>query len=122
MNDRTNVTVELLRRESELTRAELAGTVTELRGRVGDTASEIQTMASPSHIKAEIKSFIREERQSLTQSLERKIRDNPLQAAAVGAALAYPALLLRAIPAPTHWPAATPCGALDSSQTVCRPH
>jgi ElaB/YqjD/DUF883 family membrane-anchored ribosome-binding protein len=58
-------------------------------------------MVSPSHIKAEIKSFIREERQSLTQSLERKIRDNPLQAAAVGAALAYPALgLLRAIPAP----------------------
>jgi ElaB/YqjD/DUF883 family membrane-anchored ribosome-binding protein len=101
MNDRTNATVEMLRRESERTRAELAGTVTELRGRVGDTASEIQTMASPSHIKAEIKSFIREERQSLMQSLERKVRDNPLQAAAIGAALAYPALgLLRAIPAP----------------------
>jgi ElaB/YqjD/DUF883 family membrane-anchored ribosome-binding protein len=99
MNDRQNVG--MLRRESERSRAELAGTVTELRARVGDTASEIQTMVSPSNIKAEIKSFIREERQSLTRSLERKIRDNPLQAAAIGAALAYPALgLLRAMPAP----------------------
>jgi len=96
-----NENVSQLRRESERTRAELAGTVTELRERVSGTASEIQTMVSPSHIKSEIKSFIREERQSLTQSLERKIRENPLQAAAIGAAVAYPALgLLRAIPAP----------------------
>lgn len=101
MNTQHDATVDVLRRESERTRAELAGTVTELRERVSDTASEIQTMVSPSHIKQEIKSFIREERKSLKQSLERKIRDNPLQAAAVGAALAYPALgLLRAIPTP----------------------
>jgi ElaB/YqjD/DUF883 family membrane-anchored ribosome-binding protein len=100
MNERQN-SVEELRRRSETARAELAGTVGELRDRMGDTASEIKTLVSPSHIKHEIKSYIREERESLRQSLERRIRENPLQAAAVGAAIAYPAWgLLRAIPTP----------------------
>ena len=93
--------VEELRRRSEAARTELTGTVGELREKVSDTASEIKTLVSPSHIKAEIKTYIREERESLRQSLERKIRENPLQAAALGAAVAYPAWgLLRAIPAP----------------------
>jgi ElaB/YqjD/DUF883 family membrane-anchored ribosome-binding protein len=95
--------VDALRKESERTRAALAGTVTELRERVSDSASEIRTMISPAHIKHEIRSFVREERDSLRQSLERKIKDNPLQAAAIGAALAYPAMgLLRAIPVPLY--------------------
>jgi ElaB/YqjD/DUF883 family membrane-anchored ribosome-binding protein len=93
--------VDTLRRESERTRAELAQTVSELRGRVSDTASEIKTMASPAYIKQEIRTFVREERESLRQSIERKVRENPLQAAAVAAAIGYPALgLLRAIPMP----------------------
>ena len=93
--------VEELRRRSEATRAALAVTVGELREKVEGTASELKTVMSPSHIKREIKTYIREERESLLQSMERKARENPLQAAAVGAAIAYPAWgLLRAIPAP----------------------
>ncbi len=101
MDNRQESSVAALRRESERSRAELASTVNELRGRVSETASEIKTMVSPSYIKEEIRTFVREERESLRHSLERKIRDNPLQAAAVAAAIGYPALgLLRAIPMP----------------------
>ena len=101
MDNNQDASVEALRSKSERTRAALAGTVNELRERVSDTAAELKTMASPSYIKEEIRSFVRQERESIMQSLERKVRDNPLQAAAVGAALAYPALgLLRAIPGP----------------------
>ena len=101
MQQSENYSVEELRRRSDEVRAELASTVGELREKVSDTASEIKTLVSPSHIKEEIKTYIREERESLRQSLERKIRENPLQAAALGAAVAYPAWgLLRAIPAP----------------------
>ena len=97
MDTRQDCTVEELRQRSEANRAQLASTVEELREKVSDTASEVKTLVSPSHIKEEIKTYIREE----SDSLVRKARENPLQAAAVGAAIAYPAWsLLRAIPAP----------------------
>ena len=101
MHKEQDPSVEELRRRSEATRAALAATVGELRDKVEDTASELKTAMSPSHIKQEIKTYIRDERESLLQSLQQKARENPLQAAAVGAAIAYPAWgLLRAIPAP----------------------
>jgi len=90
-----------LRQASEENRAKLASTVNELRGRMGETASELKTMVSPAHIKQEIRNYVPQERESLIQAVRRKVRDNPLQAAAVGAAIAYPALgLLRSIPMP----------------------
>jgi len=93
--------VEELRAESERTREALATTVGALRDRVGDTASELKTMVSPAHIKQEIKEYVRQERESLIETVQRNARENPLQAAAVGAAVAYPALmLLRALPKP----------------------
>ena len=93
--------VDELRRESERTRAQLTDTVEHLRDKVGETASEIQTMVSPAHIKQEIRTYVREEREHLTETVQRKIRENPLQAAAIGAAIAYPAWgLLRSIPMP----------------------
>ena len=93
--------VEELREESQRNREALAATVGELREKVGDTATEIKTKVSPSHIKKEIKSYIREERESLLKAVQRRAQENPLQVAAVGAALAFPALsLLRAIPVP----------------------
>ena len=101
MNTRQDYSVDQLRRQSEATRAELAGTVSELRDAVSDTASELKTLVSPSHIKQEIKSYVLESGESLLQSFERKAIDNPLQAAAIGAAIAYPAWsLMRAIPTP----------------------
>jgi ElaB/YqjD/DUF883 family membrane-anchored ribosome-binding protein len=93
--------VEALRQESERTRDELATTVGALRERVGDTATELKTMVSPAHIKQEIKDYVRQERESLIDTMQRKARDNPLQVAAIGAAVAYPAWsLLRAVPTP----------------------
>lgn len=93
--------VEELRRASERSREALATTASELRNRVGDSATELKTIISPAHIKRKFKDSVREERDSLVKSLQRKAKENPLQLAAVGAAAAYPAwALLRAIPAP----------------------
>jgi ElaB/YqjD/DUF883 family membrane-anchored ribosome-binding protein len=93
--------VEQLREESERSREALAATVGELRDKVGDAATDLKTRISPAHIKQEMKNYVRDERDSLVRSVQRNVRDNPLQMAAVGAALAYPAWgLLRAIPTP----------------------
>ncbi len=88
-------------RESERSRDALASTVSELRNTVGNTAAEIKTLISPTHIKKEIRNYVREEREGVVQSIQRRAQDNPLQMAAVGAAVAYPVWsLLRAIPTP----------------------
>lgn len=93
--------VEELREESERSREELAATAGQLRDRVGDAATELKTLLTPAHIKRKFKDSIREERDSFVKSLQRKAKDNPLQLAAVGAAVAYPAwALVRAIPTP----------------------
>jgi ElaB/YqjD/DUF883 family membrane-anchored ribosome-binding protein len=93
--------VDELRRESDRTREALASTVTELRERVGDTATELKTIVSPTHIKEEIRDYVRRERESLADAVQRKAKENPLQMAAIVAAVAYPALgLLRALPTP----------------------
>ncbi len=101
MRSTNEPSVSELRRESERTRAELTRTVGDLREKVGDTASEIKARVSPENIKQEIRGYVRESRESIMDSLQDKVRENPLQAVAVGAAVAYPLLgLLRAIPAP----------------------
>ena len=93
--------IDELREESERTREALASTVVELRETVGDTASELKTLVSPAHIKQEFNEYVRERRESLVKTVQRQARENPLQLAAVGAAIAYPASrLLRAIPTP----------------------
>jgi ElaB/YqjD/DUF883 family membrane-anchored ribosome-binding protein len=93
--------IEDLREESERARQDFTNTVEELRDKVGGTATELKTLVSPAHIKKEIKNYVREERESIVRSVQRRAKENPLQAAAVGATLAYPALgLLRAIPTP----------------------
>ncbi|MGI8527682.1 MAG: hypothetical protein ACR2K5_16220 [Pseudolabrys sp.] len=101
MNSRHEPSVDALRQNSERTRAALTVTVEKLRDKVGDTSAELKTAFSPAHIKNEIRTYVRDERDNIVQSLKRRAQNNPLQAAAVGAALAYPAWgLLRAVPAP----------------------
>ena len=93
--------VDDLRREAERTRAGLTGTVEELRTRVSDTASDLRERVSPAAIKAEVKEYVRDSKEQLFHTLERKARENPLQAVAIGAGLAYPIFnILRALPAP----------------------
>jgi ElaB/YqjD/DUF883 family membrane-anchored ribosome-binding protein len=97
----TQPSVRALRAEAETNRARLTGTVDELRTQVADTATDLKERLSPSAIKAEVTDYVRGSRDQLWHSIEQKARDNPLQAVAVGAALAFPAFkLLRAMPAP----------------------
>jgi ElaB/YqjD/DUF883 family membrane-anchored ribosome-binding protein len=101
MSATSQKSVNELRRESDRTREALASTVTELRDRVGDTATELKTIASPAHIKQEIRDYVRREQESLVDAVQRKAKENPLQMAAIAAAISYPALgLLRALPKP----------------------
>ena len=101
MSFHTEPSVSALRAEAEVNRARLTGTVEHLRTQVTDTATDIKERLSPEAIKTEVTQYVRDPRDQLWNSLERKARDNPLQAVAVGAALAYPALkLMRAMPAP----------------------
>src|SRR3954463_14401756 len=90
-----------LRRDADRTRAHLTGTVEELRSQVADTATHVRDAVSPATIKRQVKDYVRESSDDMLQSLQRRARENPLQAVAVGAGLAYPLWnLLRAVPAP----------------------
>lgn len=90
-----------LRAEAEATRSRLIGTVGELRTQVADTATDLKERLSPTAIKNDVTEYVRESKDQFWNSIEKKARDNPLQAVAIGAALAYPALqMVRALPAP----------------------
>jgi|RhiMethySRZTD1v2_1073278.scaffolds.fasta_scaffold22726_4 hypothetical protein len=79
-----------LERESEQTRARLAQTVEELRTRV-----------SPAALKQEAKDYVRHTGDEFLHKMERRARENPLQAVAIAAGLAYPVWrIVRSIPAP----------------------
>jgi hypothetical protein len=93
--------VEELRRESERSRAELAATVDQLKERITDTADEIRHKVSPQHIKSEVSDFISHKTQSWVDGLKRQAMKNPMQAIAVGTAVAVPVLrLARGFPLP----------------------
>jgi hypothetical protein len=86
-----------LRIEAERNRADFTETVSELRSRVSDSVTEIRDRLSPDAIKSEAADYVR----SRGEMLLEKARENPLQAAAIGAGLAYPLLgIVRSIPAP----------------------
>lgn len=83
-------TLNQLERQAERTRADLLDTVEELRERV-----------SPSQVKADVKQYAKSTGQDLVSNIVEKARENPLQAAAIAAAIAYPAWhLIRTIPVP----------------------
>jgi hypothetical protein len=86
-----------LRRDADRNRAEFTETVSELRAKVSDSVTDIRARLSPDAIKAEAADYVR----SRGEMLLEKARENPLQAAAIGAGLAYPLLgIVRSIPAP----------------------
>jgi ElaB/YqjD/DUF883 family membrane-anchored ribosome-binding protein len=81
-----------LEREAEINRAELVNTVDELRSRVTESVS-------PENIKQDVKEYIGRTSQDLIENLKERARENPLQAVAIGAAVALPAWrLLRNVP------------------------
>lgn len=90
-----------LKRETEQTRASLTETVELLRTSVSDTASDIRQRLSPQSIKAEVSGYVRSRGERLAEDVTAAARRNPMQAVAVGAAIAYPLVrLARAIPMP----------------------
>lgn len=83
-------TLHQLERKAERTRADLVSTVDELRQR-----------ASPDALKAGVAQYVRDARHGMVANLRQQARENPLQAVALGAGLAYPAWrILCNLPAP----------------------
>lgn len=81
-----NRNVDQIRRDAERARAELTSTVQQLRDSVSDAASDVRHRFAPATLKDDL--------------IETAAR-NPLQTAAVGALVAWPALrLVRSIPLP----------------------
>jgi len=85
-----NQSMSALQREAEANRADLMHTVDSLQSRV-----------TPRALKDDITEYVRESGNNLLYDVERRIRDNPLQAAAIAAGLAFPLWrLVTSIPAP----------------------
>ncbi len=79
-----------LERQAEARRAELAETMDELHNRV-----------SPRALKDDVRSYARDTGQHMLRTVEDRVRENPLQAAAIAAAAAYPVWrLLAKMPVP----------------------
>jgi ElaB/YqjD/DUF883 family membrane-anchored ribosome-binding protein len=101
MSVQRDPTVDELRRESERSRASLTSTVVQLREKVSDTADDLKERLSPAHIKEEVKDYVREGSEQFFHSIERKARENPLQALAIGAGIAYPLWgIIKSVPVP----------------------
>jgi hypothetical protein len=93
--------LEELRSESEVTRAALTNTVRQLRDTLGDTATDVKSLLSPSNVTNELKTYVRGQREELYETAKQKITENPLQAMAAAAAVAYPLWgLARRMPIP----------------------
>lgn len=93
--------LEEIKRDTERARAGLTQTVDELRSSVSDTASDLRERLSPDAIKSEVRDYFKTRGEALFDNVKDAARNNPVQAIAVGASLAYPLLrLVRAIPAP----------------------
>ncbi|MFN4142135.1 DUF3618 domain-containing protein [Aestuariivirga sp.] len=79
-----------LERQAESSRAELAQTVDELHNRV-----------SPQTLKEDMRNYARDRSQHMLHSIEARARENPLQAVAIAAGIAYPLWrLIGSVPAP----------------------
>jgi hypothetical protein len=90
-----------IKRETEQTRAGLTDTVEQLRTSVAETASDIRQRIQPEAIKAEVSDYIKGRGERLLNDITAAARNNPMQAVAVGASVAYPVLrLARSIPFP----------------------
>ena len=89
--------LEELRKSAERSRGDLAQTVGQLRTKVSGAVSDARETVSPDHLKAQLSDYI----QTSGQRLLEQARENPLQALAIGAGVAYPlAGVVRSIPIP----------------------
>lgn len=93
--------LEEIKRDTERARAGLTQTVDELKTTVSETANDFRERISPDAIKAEVSGYIKSRGEAMIESVTEAARQNPLQAVAIGAGIAFPLLrLIRTIPAP----------------------
>ncbi|MBB5046199.1 ElaB/YqjD/DUF883 family membrane-anchored ribosome-binding protein [Rhodopseudomonas rhenobacensis] len=93
--------LEEIRRDAERARAGLTATVDQLKTTVTDTAQDFRDRYSPDAIKAEVSGYIKSRGEQMLDSVTDAVRNNPLQALAIGATVAVPLLrVVRSIPAP----------------------
>jgi ABC-type multidrug transport system fused ATPase/permease subunit len=101
MSESNERSLNRIKRDTEQARAELTDTVGQIRSQVTETASGLRRRASPEAIKAEVASYFRSRGERLLDTVIHAARDNPMQAVAVGASVAYPLLrIVRSIPVP----------------------
>lgn len=100
MPDGSN-SIDALRAISELRRAELKETISELTQTLSDTTDEIKTTLSPRYLKDEASAYAREKGTKAVEAVRENIASHPLQALAIGALAGYPLLgLVRKVPVP----------------------
>ncbi len=93
--------LEEIRRDAERARAGLTETVQQLRTSVDKTAGDIRERIAPEAIKSEVSGYLKSRGEAMLHSVTEAVRANPLQAVAIGASVAVPALrVIRAIPVP----------------------
>jgi ElaB/YqjD/DUF883 family membrane-anchored ribosome-binding protein len=93
--------VDSLRHRSEQSRAELKKTIGQLGEALSDTTDELKTTFSADHLKDEVRAYARRKQTNVVDALKRNVSDHPLQALAIGAAVAYPLLgIFRKVPIP----------------------
>ncbi len=87
-----NETLDGLERDAERDRAELAGTVEALRGRLGSGGGGLSD---------QVRGYAKHRRSEAVEGIWRRLEDNPLQTVAMAAGIAYPVVrIVRKIPAP----------------------
>lgn len=92
-----------IERDVEATRAQVADTLDELQLRLSETVDDWKTRLSPDELKREAKDYGRRLIGRVGENLASKARENPAQALAVGAAVAWPVVrLLTKIPLPVY--------------------
>jgi ElaB/YqjD/DUF883 family membrane-anchored ribosome-binding protein len=95
------VSVEQLSRESEEARIAFLNSAGALSDKVSETVDDLRERLTPSHVKREVNSYVRQEGSEILASIERRARNNPLQAVAIGAAVVYPFWgILKSVPMP----------------------
>ena len=93
--------VEQRTREAEEARIAFLNSAEALSDKVTETVGDLRERLTPSNLKEEVTAYARQESSAVLTSIERRARQNPLQAVAIGAAVIYPFWgILKSIPMP----------------------
>lgn len=96
-----NRSLQQIKQETELTRVGLTDTIEQLRDSITETAGDVRQRIKPDAIKAELSNYVTSKREQILSDITEAAKRNPMQAVAIGAAVAYPLVrIVRSIPIP----------------------